>query len=141
MSESRHIAVGGILVDSDRCVLLREPTGHFAGYVWTFAKGRPNATESNEQAALREVLEETGYSARIIRPIPGFFLTPASVTQFFLMRPIAAVSSPDTRETTTIKWVPISEASTHISLTTNAHGRERDLLALSAATEMLDECC
>ena len=45
--------------DDDKS-LLREPTGHFGGYVWTFLKGGVNAGESPREAALREVHEETG---------------------------------------------------------------------------------
>ena len=37
------------------------------GYVWTFPKGRPDAGETPERAALREVKEETGYSTKVIR--------------------------------------------------------------------------
>jgi 8-oxo-dGTP diphosphatase len=54
-------------------VLLRRPKGDFDGYVWTFPKGRPDAGETPEQAALREVKEETGYSAKVIGKLPGSF--------------------------------------------------------------------
>jgi 8-oxo-dGTP diphosphatase len=52
---------------------LRRPKGDFDGYVWTFPKGRPDAGETPEQAALREVKEETGYSAKVIGKLPGSF--------------------------------------------------------------------
>ena len=54
-------------------MLLREPANHFGGYVWTFPKGRVDAGETPQQAALREVLEETGYTARITGLVPGMF--------------------------------------------------------------------
>ena len=59
-------AFGGILVREDGKILLREPKGHYGGYVWTFAKGGANAGGSAEDAALREVHEETG-TARALR--------------------------------------------------------------------------
>ena len=65
-------AYGGVVLDKGR-VLLRRPKGDFDGYVWTFPKGRPDAGETPEQAALREVKEETGYSAKVIGKLPGSF--------------------------------------------------------------------
>ena len=58
-------AFGGVLVRDDGKILLREPKGHYGGYVWTFPKGRAGAGECAREAALREVHEETGYRARI----------------------------------------------------------------------------
>lgn len=55
-------AYGGVLLNAEGQVLLREPTNHFDGYVWTFAKGRPELGDEPEQTALREVREETGYT-------------------------------------------------------------------------------
>ena len=45
-------AYGGVLIDDAGRILLREPTDHFGGYVWTFAKGRIDKGETPEQAAL-----------------------------------------------------------------------------------------
>lgn len=50
---------------------LREPSGHFDGYVWTFPKGRPEGGETTpEETALRETCGETGVLAEIIGRIP-----------------------------------------------------------------------
>jgi ADP-ribose pyrophosphatase YjhB (NUDIX family) len=67
------VAYGGVVFDDDGWVLLREPKNHFDGYVWTFPKGRPNLGGNPEEAALREVLEETGVIAAIIGQVPGSF--------------------------------------------------------------------
>ena len=64
-------AYGGVLINDRGEVQLREPTNHFGGYVWTFAKGRPDPGETPEQTALREVLEETGQAAQIIALVPS----------------------------------------------------------------------
>lgn len=59
-------AYGGILLTRDGKILLREPTNHFDGYVWTFAKGKPSVGDTPAQTALREVEEETGFLAEIV---------------------------------------------------------------------------
>jgi 8-oxo-(d)GTP phosphatase len=38
---------------------------------WGLPKGKHDPGESDEQAALREVLEETGFRCRIVEPLPG----------------------------------------------------------------------
>jgi 8-oxo-dGTP pyrophosphatase MutT (NUDIX family) len=69
---------------------LRRPKNHFDGYIWTFPKGRPDPGETAEDAALREVKEETGYSAKITGKLPGLFEGGTSVTEFFLMNSFGA---------------------------------------------------
>ncbi len=83
-------AYGGVVIDADRRILLRRPRGDFDGYVWTFPKGRPDAGETTEQAALREVKEETGYSAKVVGKVPGSFKGGISVTEYFLMSPVGS---------------------------------------------------
>ena len=82
-------AYGGVIFDRAGRVLLRQPTGRFDGYAWTFAKGRPDAGETPERTALRETLEETGYDAEIVAPIEGEFVGGTTVNRYFLMRPTA----------------------------------------------------
>jgi hypothetical protein len=84
-------AYGGVLFDAQGRTLLREPLNHFGGYVWTFPKGKPDAGESPERTALREVLEETGYSCRVIGALSTAFEgTTKSTSSFFLMVPVGA---------------------------------------------------
>jgi 8-oxo-dGTP diphosphatase len=65
---------------------------------WTLPKGKLNTSESHRQAALREVLEETGYRAEIV----GFAGAIAyetdkgpKVVQFWHMRPLDVAPSLD----------------------------------------------
>lgn len=126
------LAFGGVLIDSDGRVLLREPTGHYGQYVWTFAKGGPQPGETPEQTALREVLEETGYEAEIVCALAGEFVGETSVTRFYLMRPKQLVQEP-CWETVEVRWVSKSEADALIQQTTREVGRSRDLAVLAAA--------
>ncbi len=125
-------AYGGVLIDPSGRVLLREPTGHFGGYAWTYAKGRPDPGESPSDAALREVREETGYAARITAVVPGVFAGTTTTTVMFLMEPVARVQEPD-HETRDVRWFEVDEAILRIGLTNTASGRARDLAILEAA--------
>ena len=126
------LAFGGVLIDSARRVLLREPTNHFSGYVWTFPKGGPQPGETPEQTALREVLEETGYDAEIVCALPGEFVGDTTATWFYLMRPKQQIQSPGW-ETAEIRWASKAEAEILIQQNRSETGRERDLAALAAA--------
>ncbi|WP_153117681.1 NUDIX domain-containing protein [Rhodocyclus tenuis] len=71
------------------------------GYVWSFAKGRPDPGETPEQTALRETREETGVEATIVCPIPGEFVGGTTINRYFLMQAPAgpSVETPDCPET------------------------------------------
>lgn len=129
---------GGILVNAKGEVLLREPAGHFGGYAWTFAKGRPKAAETPEQTALRSVRVETGYNAKIIAPIPTIFRGTTSTTAFYLVGPIGRRRKIG-KETANTRWVGFDEARELISKTESAEGRRRDWEALQAAKEIFDK--
>jgi 8-oxo-dGTP diphosphatase len=127
---------GGVVVDSAGRVLLREPAGHYDGYVWTFPKGRPAFGETPEQAALREVREETGWLARILEPIPGVFPGGTTSNAYFLMAPVEQAGSPDW-ETQAVRWASLEEARELIGQTSNQIGRRRDLAVLAVAASLL----
>jgi len=127
-------AYGGIVIDDNARVLLRRPQGDYDGYVWTFPKGRPDPGETPEQAALREVKEETGYVAVITRALPGRFHGGTTTNKFFLMSPVGEPGKFDS-ETAAIKWASYVEAASLISMTTNEKGRKRDLAILDAVMQ------
>jgi len=127
------LAYGGVVVDPNGRVLLRRPKGDFDGYVWTFPKGRPDAGETPEQTALREVKEETGYSAKVIRKLSGSFKGGTSVTEYFLMSPVGSPSPFDSKETSAIRWATLDKAANLVGMTTNEIGQARDLSVLEAA--------
>lgn len=58
----RETSAGGVLLYDDKVLILRKPNGE-----WIMPKGHIEPGETPEQAALREVREETGLDATIIR--------------------------------------------------------------------------
>lgn len=125
-------AYGGILLTRNGQILLREPANHYDGYVWTFAKGRPDPGDTPQQTALREVLEETGYTAEVLDVLPGVFQGGTTSNAYFVMRHIGAQGKPDW-ETQSTRWAGFDEAAELIGKTTNPKGRQRDLAILAAA--------
>jgi len=61
--EITEITAGGIVFSGDKVLVLRNHKGG-----WVFPKGHVELGESHEQAALREVLEESGVHATIVGP-------------------------------------------------------------------------
>ncbi len=136
-ANGKNMAFGGVVIDSARLVLLRRPKGDYDDYVWTFPKGRPDTGESAEQTALREVREETGYTARIVAKLPGAFEGGTSVTEFFIMEPVGDPGAFD-KETAAVRWATLDEAVDLIGLTTNVSGKPRDLAVLLALQTALE---
>ena len=130
-------AYGGVVFDGDGRVLLRKPMNEFDGYVWTFAKGRPERGQGPEEASLREVEEETGFVCKIVARIPGCFGGGTTTNEYFLMKPIQDTNEFDS-ETEEICWVTPEQARELIAQTRNVIGRERDLAVLDAALDTLN---
>lgn len=131
----KHVAYGGVVIRNDGTVLLREPRGHFDGYVWTFPKGRPNPGETPEATAIRETEEETGARVSVVGPIPGDFPGSTTINRYFLMAeagPGAPLGVHDD-ETNAVRWATREEAEQLIRQTVNSAGLKRDLAVLQAA--------
>ena len=81
---------GGIVLFEGKVVLRRTGRGNV-----NFPKGKIESGETPEQAAAREVLEETGLVAEVVEPLGTLslrFIAKPQEIQFFLMR--ASVASP-----------------------------------------------
>ncbi len=84
---------------------------------WGLPKGAVSQGETSEQAALREVLEETGLKAEIVKPldtIEYFFRAGDTLIRkrvdFYLMRYIGGTLTPQLSEVDDVEWVELSEA-------------------------------
>ena len=127
-------AAGGIVFDDEGRVLMRHVANGFDGEGWTWPKGRPEAGETLEAAALREVLEETGIRADIVGALPGAWEGTATITRYWRMRRVEDTGSFDTAETDAIAWVTPDEARHRIRTTTLGVKKvTRDLGALDEA--------
>ena len=133
-------AYGGVVINQEGRILLREPKKHYDNYVWTFPKGRPDKRqkpdETPEETAIREVFEETGVKAEIKERLPGVYPGGTTNTIFFLMSLIEDTGKFD-GETQSVRWVTPEEARDLISLTTNQIGRKRDLRVLEEALRLI----
>jgi 8-oxo-dGTP pyrophosphatase MutT (NUDIX family) len=136
---SPNVRYGGVVFGTQGRILLREPTNHFDGYHWSFAKGSPEAYELPVDAALREVLEETGHRPWVVGHITEGFTgssNTSSVNYYFVMLDVSETDVTDASfgsETKTLRWVDHDGARALISQTTNVGGRDRDLRTLEAA--------
>src|SRR5438874_12111196 len=84
---------------------------------WGLPKGAVSEGETSEQAALREVLEETGLEASIVKPldtIEYFFRAGGTLIRkrvdFYLMNYVSGTLTPQLSEVDDVQWVELSEA-------------------------------
>ena len=100
-----------------RKVLLVQVKNMKGKKIWTFPKGHIEAGETPRQAALREVLEETGYKAVIIRPMirvkyaftfQGNYVK--KMVQWYLMKKLGRIGKHDASEILAIRWVSVLKA-------------------------------
>ena len=129
----RKTSYGIVLVDSHGRLLVREPTDHFGGYTWTFAKGTPDPGEHPLDVALREVREETGFDAQVIGLLPGKYSSDDSDTFFFVARVKDFDAKAIDWETASTRWVDPTEALRLVRQSKNASGAKRDKAVVAGA--------
>lgn len=100
---------------------------------WGLPKGAVAEGETSEQAALREVLEETGLTAEIVKPldtIEYFFRAGDTLIRkkvdFYLMRYISGTLTPQLSEVDDVQWIELASALQHASFDS-----EKKLLAMA----------
>ena len=105
---------------------------------WTLPKGTPNAGETREQTAIREVAEETGLEVRItdvLDSIEYWFVQRGTrihkTVHYYLMEPTGGDLSRHDHEFDQVRWIPFDQASSLLTFET-----ERALVA--KAGEVVD---
>jgi 8-oxo-dGTP diphosphatase len=121
-------AAGGLIKRRDQngdaeIVLVHRP----AYDDWTFPKGKLNPGESEPEAALREVQEETGLLCRLEREIGMSSYRDArgrpKTVRYWEMSPVGGLLAP-VNEVDDVRWVALADAPAALT-----YQRDRDLLA------------
>ena len=101
---------------------------------WGLPKGAVSQGETSEAAALREVREETGLEAEIVRPldtIEYFFRVADTLIKkrvdFYLMQHTGGTLQPQLSEVDDVEWVPLSD-----SIERASFDSEKKLLEIAA---------
>jgi 8-oxo-dGTP pyrophosphatase MutT (NUDIX family) len=111
-----EFSAGGLVIDERGRVLLIRARDLRNQPVWTLPKGTLVPGETNAEAALREVQEETGYQCEVLRelePVTYWFQRRGQRIKktvcWFLMRPLAKVGDHD-HEVDEVAWTEPVEA-------------------------------
>ncbi len=97
-----------------RVLLVRQYRHAAQQYLWELCAGRVDQGESELVAAKRELLEETGYSARLWKRILTFYASPGFVAEtmaIYLARDLrSGAAQPEEDEVIELKFLPLTEA-------------------------------
>jgi 8-oxo-dGTP diphosphatase len=128
-------AAGGIVWRRDAAGVLEALVVHRPQYDdWTLPKGKLLPGERDEEAALREVEEETGLRCELGRELPSSTYRDRhgrpKVVRYWAMRPVAGDFRPHD-EVDEVRWLPLAGAAQALT-----HERDRavlDALAVAVA--------
>jgi 8-oxo-dGTP pyrophosphatase MutT (NUDIX family) len=100
--------------------------------LWSLPKGHIEAGETAEEAAVREVEEETGIIGRVVAPLGTIDFWFVAEDRRFLLRALGGELSDEDVEVSEVAWVPLAELESRL-----AYADERRLIR--RATELLEE--
>jgi 8-oxo-dGTP pyrophosphatase MutT (NUDIX family) len=132
---SEEICAGGFVVRAGRVLALRRKNG-----VWLAPKGHVDPGETHEQAAVREVREETGLQAEILAPLGETAYVHhedgrphAKRVHWYLMAAANGEIALEAEMFTAYKWLPPEEIDTF------SFGHDRELARQALAFKALGE--
>ena len=122
MTERLVEAAGGVVVQDGRVAVVHRPRYDD----WTLPKGKLDPGETFEQAALREVLEETGLECRIVEELDSTSYTDSKgrpkVVRYFRME-VEGGAFTVNDEVDELRWLSPDEARAALT-----YDRDRDLI-------------
>ncbi|GAA3997461.1 NUDIX hydrolase [Allokutzneria multivorans] len=135
-----EVSAGGLVLDPGRAhAALIGRLDRRGRLLWSLPKGHIEAGETAEQAAVREVAEETGIRGRILMPlgtIDYWFVAEDrrvhKTVHHFLLEAVGGELSDEDVEVTEVAWVPLGELDARL-----AYVDERRLVRRAA--ELLGE--
>jgi 8-oxo-dGTP diphosphatase len=119
-------AAGGVVARAGLIALVHRPRYDD----WTLPKGKLDAGESFEEAALREIEEETGIRARLVRELPETHYEVRGrpkVVRYWLMEVESDPGFVPNDEVDELRWLEPAQASALLT-----YERDRDVLAAAA---------
>jgi ADP-ribose pyrophosphatase YjhB (NUDIX family) len=136
MSTESEFSAGGVVVRGDECVVIVPVKRSQDGKrVLALPKGHPDGDETPEQAATREVREETGVVGELVAPLGevAYFYQRKGRrihkrVRFFLFRYVSGSTDDHDQEIEEARWMPLAEAAEKL---TYAGEREMAARALS----------
>src|SRR3954454_2724582 len=114
----REFSAGGVVVRDGDCIVI-VPTRRARGNTRVLAlpKGHPEGKESGADAALREIREETGVEARLVKKLGDVRYwyqregrRIAKVVSFFLFEHVSGDPAGDPVEVEEARWMSLEEA-------------------------------
>src|SRR4051812_14813065 len=136
MRRVEETSAGGLVIDSNdaheaRAALIGR-IDRRGRLLWSLPKGHVEEGETNEDAAVREVAEETGISGRVVAPlgtIDFWFVADGrrihKTVHHFLLLAEGGELSADDIEVEQVEWVPLDQLSERL-----AYADERRLIEL-----------
>ena len=124
MTAARQFSAGGVVFKSAQSGIRVVLISREGGAIWCLPKGHIHSGETTDQAALREVREETGLTARILGRLGegSYWFVPEGEKKkvfkkvvFFLMRSLSGSTQDHDFEVDEARWFPVGEAIKKIS--------------------------
>ncbi len=112
----RHPGAAAVVAvdDQRRVCLVRQYRHGIEDFLWEIPAGKLDAGEPPAIAAVRELAEETGVTARHWEPLGVFLPAPGLMTErvhlYMALRLEKGTAAPETDEELEQQWVPLEEA-------------------------------